>query len=100
MCLILILLLLSPRLGAVMWWLVDSARWTLTFGGNFLLPALGILFLPWTTIVYVLVAPLGLDGLDWVWLVLAAVADLSGYLGGGWKGRNRMPGYGSPMSPP
>ncbi len=54
MCLIIGIGLFGPRIAAVVWWLADSARWTLAFGENFLVPALGILFLPWLTVVYVL----------------------------------------------
>ena len=89
MCLIIGLALFGPRIAAVVWWLADSARWTLAFGENFLLPALGILFLPWLTIVYVLVSPEGITGLDIVWIVIAAVADMGSYLGGGFGERRR-----------
>ena len=53
------------------------------FGENFLLPAAGILFLPWTTIVYVLVFPEGITGLDIALLIIAVIADMGSYLGGG-----------------
>ena len=96
MCLLLSLLLFGPRLVGILWWLADGARWTVTFGDNFLIPALGILFLPWTTIIYVLVFPLGIEGLDWLWLGLGAVADLGAYFGGGLRGRQRLSGYGTP----
>jgi len=104
-CLLLLSLLLGPRVIAVVWWLVDQVRWTATFD-NVLLPILGILFLPWTTIMYVVVAPLGLEGLEWVLLGLAVLADIGGFAGGALKGRNQMtasqggPPPGPPMSPP
>jgi hypothetical protein len=90
MCLIIGLALLGPRIAAVVWWLADSARWTAAFGENFLVPALGILFLPWLTIVYVLVSPEGIAGLDVVWIIIAAVADVGSYLGGGIGGRRQQ----------
>jgi hypothetical protein len=37
---------------------------------------------PWTTLMYVLVAPGGLTGLDWLWMAVAVVVDL-GAIGGG-----------------
>ena len=98
MCAILSLALFGPRAAAIIWWLADSARWTLAFGENFLLPAAGILFLPWTTIVYVLVFPEGLSGIDMVGLVVAAVADIGSYLGGGVQGRRTY--SSSQTSPP
>jgi hypothetical protein len=89
MCLIIGLALLGPRIVAVVWWLADSARWTLAFGENFLVPALGILFLPWLTIVYVLVSPEGITGIDIIGIIVAAVADVGSYVGGGIGGRQQ-----------
>ncbi len=54
-CGIAILGILGPRALIFFWWLMDPARWSVTFGGEALLPALGFLFLPWTTIMYVAV---------------------------------------------
>ena len=58
MCLFFLLLLFGPRLVDVLWWLFDPLRWHAVFG-TFLVPLLGVIFLPWTTLVYVLVAPGG-----------------------------------------
>jgi len=105
MCLLLLSLLLGPRVIAVIWWLVDQVRWAATFD-NILLPIVGILIVPWTTIMYVLVAPQGLDLVDWLFLGLALLADIGGFAGGALKGRNQMtaspggPPPGPPMSPP
>ena len=48
-CLAASLLLLGPRFGILIWWLFDPARWSLAFD-TFILPFLGFLFLPWTTL--------------------------------------------------
>jgi hypothetical protein len=40
---------------------------------------------------YVLVAPGGVTGFDWVWIGLALFADIASY--GGGVGRKRIPGY-------
>jgi len=41
---------------------------------------LGLIFLPWTTLVYTLLyRPGGLFGFDWFWLALAFLADLSAF---------------------
>ncbi len=62
--------------------------WALTplvnraFHGGWLLPLLGILFLPFTTLVYVLVYALpgsGVTGWGWLWVVLALLLDLGVY---------------------
>ncbi len=88
-CALTILLLIGPRAAALVWSLLDQARWQVTFD-NLLLPCLGILFLPWTLLAYVLVAPGGVGGLDWVWLVLAFLIDI-GSFSGGYKNRERIP---------
>ena len=68
MCLLFaIFLLLGPRAAIFFWWLMEPARWAATFQSGFI-PVIGFLFLPWTTIIYVLVFPGGIDGLDWLWL--------------------------------
>ena len=88
-CLVTIFLLLGPRAGILVWWLLDMRRWSLTFP-NFIIPLLGSIFLPWTTIVYVLVFPFGVSGLDWLWLVLAFLVDIGSLAGGGYGNRNRF----------
>jgi hypothetical protein len=81
MCLVIFGMIFGPRLVIFVWWLLDMARWSATFD-NFFLPFLGFLILPWTTIMYVLVAPHGVTGIDWLWMGLAVLADLAS-LGGG-----------------
>jgi hypothetical protein len=78
MCAILLAALLGPRAIDVVWWLLDSERWSTTFSGP-LVPILGILFLPWTTLAYVLVAQGGLTGLEFVVVVIGFFADLGTY---------------------
>lgn len=85
-CLAASLMLIGPRLGILVWWLVDQPRWEGAFT-NFVWPFLGFMFLPWTTLMFVLVAPNGsVAGFDWVWLFMGLIADLSSY-GGGRYGR-------------
>ena len=87
MCLFFGLLLFGPRLVGVLWWLFEPLRWGAAFT-TFLIPLLGLVFLPWTTVMYVLVAPGGIHGLDAIWLLLAVLADVSSYAGGAY-GRSR-----------
>ena len=87
-----VLVFLGPRAGILIWWLVNPLRWQATFP-SFIWPLLGFLFLPWATLMYVLVAPGGVIGFDWVWLGLAVVADIGMYAGGGYGNRDRIP-YG------
>lgn len=79
-CVFAIMLAGAPRLAFLIWWLFDSARIQLTFG-NFLWPLLGLLFLPWTTLMYVFVFPGGINWFDWLWLAIALAIDLSTYVG-------------------
>jgi hypothetical protein len=90
-CIFTVLALLGPRAAAVIWWLLEPARWNLTFDG-LLVPVLGIIFLPLTTLMYVIVAPGGVEGFDIVWLGIAFGLDLFTMLGGGYKNRSQLPG--------
>lgn len=81
MCLVIFALIFSPRLVMVIWWLIDMARWAATFD-NVLVPILGFILAPWTTLMYVLVAPNGVAGIDWLWIGVAVIVDL-GSIGGG-----------------
>jgi hypothetical protein len=60
---------------------------------------LGFLFLPWTTLMYVSVAPLGVVGFDWFWIALAVVADIVTYTGGAYGNRDRIRSYTTPTPP-
>jgi hypothetical protein len=77
----------APRLGFLIWWLIQPNRITATFS-SFLWPMLGLIFMPWTTIAYVAVAPGGVTWFDWVWLAFGVLADLASY-GGGVANRQR-----------
>jgi len=94
-CMFLSLVLLGPRIVGALWWLFQPGVWFAVFNGWsgvwWIWPLLGIIFLPWTTLMYVLVAPGGMIGLDWLWIAIALLADLASY--GGGVGRRRLPGY-------
>ncbi len=86
-CLISIASMLGPRLAILVWYLLRPERWQATFD-TWIWPLLGSLFMPWTTLAYVLVAPHGIAGLEIVLIVLAVLIDLGAY-GGGSKSRKR-----------
>ena len=92
-CFFTALVLFGPRLGILIWWLIDPGRWSLAFQ-SFFWAFLGFLFLPWTTLMYVIIFPGGVTGFDWIWLGLGLLADIGSYTGGGWGNRNQIPGYG------
>lgn len=93
-CLFAVLIFLGPRVAGVLWWLVQPAQWNLAFNNNIIWPILGLVFVPWVTLMFVLVAPGGVNGFDWVWLGLALAGDVAGYAGGA-KNRNSIPGMPS-----
>jgi len=95
------LVFLGPRFFLFMWWLIDQARFNRTFE-TFIMPFLGVLFIPWTTLMYVIVSPGGVAGWDWLWIFLALLCDIASYTGQGYSSRNYVPGYdkyagGTPM---
>jgi len=87
------LVLLGPRvLNALLW--LFWPQFNLAFKSEFLGPILGIIFLPWTTLMYVLIwTPAGVQPFGWFLLGLGFFADIASYLGGGYGNRKSVPGY-------
>ncbi len=83
---------LGPRAAIFIWWLLQPVRFAQTFD-TALWPALGFLFAPWTTLMYVLVFPGGITGFDVFFLVLAVGMDVFSWFGGAYTNRQRLP-YG------
>lgn len=85
-CLIVLMSLIGPRVALGFTWLftnlVDRAF------ESFVVPLLGLIFLPWTTFLYVLVynPTEGVSFFGWVIVVLGLLADLGSYTAGA---RNR-----------
>jgi len=81
-CLLAIFAGFFPRIALVCLWIftndVDRAY------DSFIVPLLGLIFLPLTTLVYALAwSPGGgVEGIEWLWVALALVLDLSAYGGG------------------
>ena len=89
-----------PRLGTLFIWLARPAMFNLAFGGSWLWPILGIIFLPFTTLMYVILwSATGLTGWDWMWLIMAVVIDVMHYTSTAYYNRNRIPGYTEPAAP-
>jgi hypothetical protein len=78
-CLLLIATGLGPRLALLFWWIfgdkVDAAFSTWVW------PLLGLFFLPWTTLFYVIAwSPVvGVDGAEWLLVILGIVLDVATY---------------------
>jgi hypothetical protein len=92
-CLLAFLVAAAPRLILFLAW-IFGRRWDLVWQGNWIIPALGIVLLPYTTIMYMLVwSPGGLRGFDWVWLGLGLLLDVTKW---GQVGKSSREGlYGS-----
>jgi hypothetical protein len=90
-CLLTVFALLGPRGAIVLWWLVQPARWGATFD-TFFLPFLGFLFVPWTTLAYVALAPGGIDGAEWLLVALTVALDVVSWGGGAYGNRDRITG--------
>ena len=88
MCFFISLLFLGPRFVLVLWWLLNPAAWNIVFD-TWLLPVLGIAFLPWTTLFYVFVFPNGVEGLDWALLGLGLIVDIASYGGSAYGNRDK-----------
>ena len=81
-CLLALLALISPRLALIAMWLLSDLL-SRAFE-SWVLPVLGFLLLPWTTLVFALMWTAGADGVsgfEWFVVVIAFLADLSSYAG-------------------
>ncbi len=88
MCLLLILLLLGPRAAIVLYWLAWPARWELAFD-TFIVPFLGFVIAPWTTLSWVVVAPNGVNDFDYLLIAVAVLLDLASWTSSGGYGYRR-----------
>jgi hypothetical protein len=89
-----------PRFGLFLVWILRPARVDAAFD-TFILPLLGIIFLPFATLIYVLLYTpgVGLRGWEWFWVVICALLDI-GHWGAGYTQRASMPGYQGRATPP
>jgi hypothetical protein len=85
-CVVALLAFLGPRLAIFLLWLFTT--YTTRAFDNFLLPFLGFLFLPWTTIAFAIAQNEfgGPSGIGLVIIALGLLADI-GVLGGGARSR-------------
>jgi hypothetical protein len=93
-CVLTVLLFLGVRLADIAWWLLQPVRWSAAFG-SIIWPILGIIFLPWTTLVYVAVnnPVTGISLLGWLFIAFGVFADISTHGGGGYFNRAKVRGY-------
>ena len=92
-CLFVMMGAFFPRLAVFIIWLARPAVFEAAIPSA-LVALLGIFFLPFTTLVFVLLwTPSGLSGLDWLWLLIAFLIDLGGLAGSGYANRDRAGGF-------
>jgi hypothetical protein len=87
-CVIASVLIFEPRIALIIWWLLRPGLFGQVFD-SLLVPVLGFLLLPWTTLMYLVAAPGGISGLEWALLIVAFLVDLGAYGGGAYGNRNR-----------
>ena len=93
------------RMFLIFAWLARPAAFNVVFSGSWILPCLGIMILPFTTLMYVFlvtngVGVGGLSGLDWLWMALAVLVDLATIGSAGAANRNQIPqGYPGALPP-
>jgi hypothetical protein len=81
-CVVALLAVISPRLALVAVFLFSD--WLGDAFDSWLLPLIGFLLLPWTTLAYATMWAIGTNevhGFEWFIVVLAFVADLGSHAG-------------------
>ena len=88
-CLLLILVVAFPRVVLVLMFLMST--YLQRAYHDLLIPVLGFLFLPLTTLAYawMMNSHMALEGFNLIILLIAVVIDLGGLGGGEWHRRNR-----------
>jgi hypothetical protein len=91
------------RFYLIFMWIARPVAFNVVFSGSWILPCLGVLFLPFTTLMYVFLVTNGtraITGLDWLWLGLAVVIDLASVGAAGAANRDKVPqGYPGALPP-
>jgi hypothetical protein len=79
-CLALSMAFIGPRFAFLLVWIFDSSRVDAAFS-SWVWPLLGVLFAPWTFLMYILVwGPLnGVSGFGWVIVAFGVFLDLATY---------------------
>ncbi len=93
MCLFAVLAGLFPRFAFAIYWIARPQVVDAAFG-TFIVPLLGLLFLPFTTLMYVILwtPGTGLTGADWLWVGIAFILDLGHYSYSAYGNRDKIPG--------
>ena len=78
-CLVGLMALLGPRIALAFWWIFGN-KVDVVFS-SWVWPLLGLIFLPWTTLMYTIVwsAAGGVHGANWIAVALGVFLDLLSY---------------------
>ncbi|GIH05032.1 hypothetical protein Rhe02_30990 [Rhizocola hellebori] len=85
-CLFILFAGLFPRLALIIFWILRPNLMDAAFS-SWLWPILGFLFLPFATLMYVLLWVTGgpLDGWEWFWVGLCALLDIAHWGSGAFR---------------
>ncbi len=91
-CLLAMAAAFAPRVVIILAWLFGN-RWNLVWD-TWIWPLLGFIFLPYTTIMYVLVwnFATGVSGWDWLWIGMGVMLDVMKWAQIA-NNRRAVPGY-------
>lgn len=90
MCLFALLAGLFPRVAFIVYWIARPSVVDAVYG-TFIWPLLGLIFVPFTTLMYtILWTARGLTGWDWVWVAIALLLDLGHYASSAYGNRARL----------
>jgi hypothetical protein len=95
MCLFALLAGVFPRVAFAIYWIARPNVVDAVFG-SLIWPLLGLIFLPFTTLIYTILwtAGTGVSGWDWLWVGIALVLDLAHYGSSAYGNRDKIPGMG------
>ena len=101
-CLFALFAAMFPRIADIFIWIARPAYFNNAFNDKWWWGILGIIFLPFTTLMYLILVygVGGIYGWDWFWLVLAVFVDLSHYAHTAYNNKNALPGYTPPPAQP
>ncbi len=92
-CLLVMFGAFFPRLAVLFIWIARPFLFEQALGSA-LVAVIGILFLPFTTLTYVLLwSATGLAGWDWLWVFLAFLIDIGALGASTWGNRDRAGGF-------
>jgi hypothetical protein len=94
-CFLIALFTVGPRLAFLIYWLLEPVYIQSVFQ-TWIWPLLGLIFLPWTTLMYALAyGANGIVGIEWLLIIFAVCVDIAAYASGGYK-RKSIPYYSGP----